>query len=95
MTTTERNYSTYSERQLKKMLDTTESKEAKLKAEFFALKAKIKAIVEKRHLIQDAIMQKWREPSDELLEAIAEIERGEFIHCENFDEYLKAVNEKD
>ena len=40
-------------------------------------------------------MEKWREPSNELLEAIAEIERGEFIHCENFDEYLKAVNEED
>lgn len=89
------NYSNYSERQLKKMLDTTESREAKLKAEFLALKAKVKTIVEKRHLIQDAIMEKWREPSNELLEAIAEIERGEFIHCENFDEYLKAVNEED
>ena len=75
------NYSNYSEKQLK--------------VEFFALKAKVKAIVEKRHLIQDAIMEKWREPSNELLEAIAEIERGEFIHCENFDEYLKAVNEED
>lgn len=40
-------------------------------------------------------MEKWREPSNELLEAIAEIERGELIHCENFNEYLKAVNEED
>lgn len=31
------NYSNYSERQLKKMLDATENREAKLKAEFLAL----------------------------------------------------------
>lgn len=33
------------------------------------------------------------EPSDELLEAIAEFERGEAVHCKDFEEYLVKINE--
>lgn len=33
------------------------------------------------------------EPSDELLEAIAEFERGETVHCKDFEEYLVKINE--
>lgn len=32
-------------------------------------------------------------PSDELLEAIAEVERGEVTHCKDFEEYLVKINE--
>lgn len=33
------------------------------------------------------------EPNDELLEAIAEFERGEAVHCKDFEEYLVKINE--
>ncbi|MGX2982971.1 hypothetical protein [Helicobacter sp. 23-1045] len=33
------------------------------------------------------------EPSNELLEAIAEVERGEVTHCKDFEEYLVKINE--
>ena len=32
-------------------------------------------------------------PSDELLEAITEVERGEVTHCRDFEEYLVKINE--
>ena len=33
------------------------------------------------------------EPSDELLEAIVEVERGEVTHCKDFEDYLVKINE--
>lgn len=33
------------------------------------------------------------EPSDELLEAIREVENGKVTHCENFEDYLIKINE--
>ncbi|HEC1770841.1 TPA: hypothetical protein R1738_001442 [Campylobacter lari] len=59
---------TKSERQLKVMLDTLEKEIVKIQAEKTKLENKLKDKIKKEHFIKDALMEKWRTPSKELLE---------------------------
>ncbi|WP_265611668.1 hypothetical protein, partial [Campylobacter jejuni] len=58
---------TKSERQLKVMLDTLEKETIKIQAEKAKLENKLKDKIKKGHFVKDALMEKWRTPSAELL----------------------------
>lgn len=84
-----------SERQLKLMLDTLEKETIKITAEKTRIENKLKEKIKKSHFVKDALMEKWRTPSPELLESIKEVERGEVISFENHQQamdYLNAEN---
>lgn len=80
---------TKSERQLKTMLDTLEKETTRIEAEKSKLEFRLKEKIKKGHFIKDALMEKWRTPSDELLEAIKEVERGETTIYNSVDEMMK------
>lgn len=80
---------TKSERQLKIMLDTLEKETIKIKAEKTKLEDKLKEKIKKGHFVKDALMEKWRTPNPELLEAIKEVERGETTTYDSVDEMMK------
>lgn len=86
---------TKSERQLKTMLNTLEKEATKLEAEKARLEYRLNEKIKKGHFVKDALMEKWRTPSAELLEAIKEVERGEVVSFDNHQkamEYLNAEN---
>lgn len=88
MATQTLNYEKYvsmSERQLKSLLATTSKKIAEFKANIRANEIKMQNTIKKEHLIKDALMEKWRQPSDELKEAIREVENGETTTYDNID----------
>lgn len=84
---------TKSERQLKTMLDTLEKEAEKIKAEKVKLEDKLKEKIKKGHFVKDALMEKWRTPSPQLLEAIEEVKRGETIKCKTMEEFEKSMAE--
>ena len=59
-----------SERQLKVILDNLEKETIKIAAEKTRIENKLKEKIKKSHFVKDALMEKWRTPSKELLEAI-------------------------
>lgn len=59
---------TKSERQLKTMLDTLEKETTRIEAEKSKLEFRLKEKIKKGHFIKDALMEKWRTPSDELFQ---------------------------
>lgn len=84
-----------SERQLKVMLDTLEKETIKIAAEKTRIENKLKEKIKKSHFVKDALMEKWRTPSKELLEAINEVKNNEVISFDNHKdamEYLNAEN---
>lgn len=84
-----------SERQLKVMLDTLEKEAIKIKAEQTRLENKLKDKIKKGHFIKDALIEKWKTPSEQLLQAINEVKNNEVISFENHKdamEYLNAEN---
>jgi hypothetical protein len=84
-----------SERQLKVMLDTLEKETIKIAAEKTRIENKLKEKIKKSHFVKDALMEKWRTPSKELLEAIKEVKNNEVISFDNHKdamEYLNAEN---
>ena len=84
-----------SERQLKVMLDTLEKETIKITAEKTKIENKLKEKIKKSHFVKDALMEKWRTPSKELLEAINEVKNNEVISFDNHKdamEYLNAEN---
>ena len=84
-----------SERQLKIMLDTLEKETIKIAAEKTRIENKLKEKIKKSHFVKDALMEKWRTPSKELLEAINEVKNNEVISFDNHKdamEYLNAEN---
>lgn len=84
-----------SERQLKVMLDTLEKETIKIAAEKTRIENKLKEKIKKSHFVKDALMEKWRTPSKELLEAINEVKNNEVISFDNLKdamEYLNAEN---
>ena len=86
-------YYKLSERELRKKLSAVESKELKFTSELKKLKSQIKLNAEQKYLIQDAIMEKWRQPSNELLQAISEVENGEVETYETLDDFKRAMND--
>lgn len=65
------------ERQLKAMLDSLSKEIAKLNADKTRLDRKLKERTKRQHFIKNALMDMWREPSQELKEAIREVQNGE------------------
>lgn len=86
---------TKSERQLKVMLDTLAKETIKIKAEKSKLEDRLREKIKKEHFIKDALMEKWRTPSPELLEAIKEVERGEVISFDNHQQAMDYLNAED
>ncbi|EAI3583457.1 hypothetical protein MKT50_001685 [Campylobacter jejuni] len=84
---------TKSERQLKVMLDTLEKETIKIQAEKAKLENKLKDKIKKGHFIKDALMEKWRTPSPELLEAIEEIKNGGGTLCKSMEEFNRQMAE--
>ncbi|EAJ7133481.1 hypothetical protein AB709_07880 [Campylobacter jejuni] len=84
---------TKSERQLKVMLDTLEKETIKIQAEKAKLENKLKDKIKKGHFIKDALMEKWRTPNPELLEAIEEIKSGGGILCKSMEEFNRQMAE--
>lgn len=84
---------TKSERELKKILDTLEKETIKITAEKTRLENKIRDRIKKGHFVKDALMEKWRTPNKELLEAIEEVERGETTTYNNVDEMMKDLQQ--
>ena len=82
-----------SERQLKTMLDTLEKEAIKIKTEKTRLEDKLADKIKKGHFVKDALMEKWRTPSAELLEAIKEVENGETTTYSNVDEMMKDLQQ--
>ena len=77
---------TKSERQLKMMLDSLGKQKTKLIAEQTKLQNRINDKIKKEHFIKDALMEKWRTPSKELLEAIKEVQSGQTTTYNSVDE---------
>lgn len=84
---------TKSERQLKTMLDTLEKEAVKIKAEQSRLQIRLNEKIKKGHFVKDALMEKWRTPSPELLEAIKEIENGGGTLCKSMEEFDRQMAE--
>ncbi|HEC1728225.1 TPA: hypothetical protein R1703_001354 [Campylobacter lari] len=84
---------TKSERQLKVMLDTLEKETIKITAEKAKLENKLKEKIKKGHFIKDALMEKWRTPSKELLEAMQEVKNGETTTYNSIDEMMKDLQQ--
>lgn len=83
---------TKSEKQLKTMLDTLEKEASKIEAEKSKLEFRLKEKIKKGHFIKDALMEKWRTPSEELLEAIKEVEKGETVSFDSHKEAMEYLN---
>lgn len=83
---------TKSERQLKTMLDTLEKEAAKIEAEKSKLEYRLKEKIKRGHFVKDALMEKWRTPSNELLEAIKEVKRGETLSFDSHKEAMEYLN---
>lgn len=86
---------TKSERQLKTMLDTLEKEAAKIEAEKSKLEYRLKEKIKRGHFVKDALMEKWRTPSKELLEAIEEVKRGEVVSLDNIQQAMEYLNAED
>ena len=84
-----------SERQLKTMLDTLEKEAIKIKTEKTRLEDKLADKIKKGHFVKDALMEKWRTPSAELLEAIKEVENGEVVSFDNHQQAMDYLNAED
>lgn len=84
---------TKSERQLKVMLDTLEKETIKIQAEKAKLENKLKDKIKKGHFVKDALMEKWRTPGAELLEAIEEVKRGETTTYNSVEEMMKDLQQ--
>lgn len=82
-----------SERQLQTMLNNIEKETAKIEAEKNRLENKLKEKIKKGYLIKDALIEKWRTPSDELLEAIKEVENGQTTKYSSVDEMMKDLKQ--
>ncbi|MBK3505325.1 hypothetical protein JJB28_09735 [Campylobacter fetus subsp. venerealis] len=100
----ENSYNKYTERELRKKLSATENKEIKFENELIRIKTKfenettkiknqLEKIIQEKHLIKDAIMEKWRKPSDELLEAIKEVENGQTTKYNDIDTMMKDLRQ--
>lgn len=81
------------ERQLKVMLDTLEKETIKIKIEQTKLENKLKDKIKKSHFVKDILMERWRQPSQELLEAIQEIQNGGGTVCTSMEEFDKQMAE--
>ncbi|EAC1801542.1 hypothetical protein D6198_09500, partial [Campylobacter coli] len=66
----------------------------KIQAEKTKLENKLKDKIKKGHFVKDALMEKWRTPSAELLEAIEDYKNGNVETYANFEEYKKALKEE-
>ena len=75
------------------MLNTLNQEIIRIKAEQLKLENKLKEKIKKEHFVKDAIMEKWRTPSAELLEAIKEVENGETTRCNNVEEMIKDLEQ--
>lgn len=84
---------TKNEKQLKSMLNTLNQEIIRIKAEQLKLENKLKEKIKKEHFVKDAIMEKWRTPSAELLEAIKEVENGETTRYNNVEEMIKDLEQ--
>ncbi|WP_265607347.1 hypothetical protein, partial [Campylobacter jejuni] len=73
--------------QLKVMLDTLEKETIKIQAEKAKLENKLKDKIKKGHFVKDALMEKWRTPSAELLEAMQELKNGGGTLCKSMEEF--------
>lgn len=82
-----------SERQLQTMLNSIEKETAKIEAEKNRLENKLKEKIKKGHLIKDALIEKWRTPSPELLEAIKEVKNGQTTKYNSVDEMMKDLRQ--
>lgn len=85
-----KDYTAFSEKELLKMLGANERQENKLKAQ-------LNTIAQERHFIKDAIMQKWREPSDGLLskkatKAVKKAKEPEFYTLETSPSFKKWID---
>ena len=80
-----------SERQLTKILNTLDKEIIKITIEKEKIERKLNEKIKKKHFVKDVLMEKWRTPSEELLEAIKEIENGGGILCNSFDEFKREM----
>lgn len=87
------NYNSFSYRKLISMLDNAEKQRVKLDDEIKRLWIKIDKIKEKKTKIALAIVEQERMLSNEVLEAIREIQNGGGILYKNIDEYKAKINE--
>ena len=80
-----------SERQLKVILDNLKKETIKIAAEKTRIENKLKEKIKKSHFVKDALMEKWRTPSKELLEAINEIKNSGGTLCTSMEEFDKQM----
>ena len=82
-----------SERQLKTMLDSLGKQKTKLMTEQTKLQNRINDKIKKEHFVKDALMEKWRTPSKELLEAIKEVQSGQTTTYNSVDEMMRDLQQ--
>ena len=82
-----------SERQLKTMLDSLGKQKTKLMTEQTKLQNRINDKIKKEHFVKDALMEKWRMPSKELLEAIKEVQSGQTTTYNSVDEMMRDLQQ--
>ena len=82
-----------SERQLKTMLDSLGKQKTKLMTEQTKLQNRINDKIKKEHFIKDALMEKWRTPSKEFLEAIKEVQSGQTTTYNSVDEMMRDLQQ--
>lgn len=82
-----------SERQLQTMLNNLEKEALKIELEKSKLENKLKDKIKKGHFIKDALMERWRKPNNDLLEAMQELENGGGITCKSMQDFDKVMAE--
>ena len=82
-----------SERQLQTMLNNIEKEALKIELEKSKLENKLKDKIKKGHFIKDALMERWRKPNNDLLEAMQEIKNGGGITCESMQDFDRVMAE--
>ena len=79
-------------RQLSVLLNTMEKNILKIKLDRIKLDNKLNEAEKKCHFVKDILMERWRQPSQELLEAIKEVENGETTIYDSVDDMMKDLN---
>lgn len=74
------------------MLDTLEKEITRIEAEKSRLEYRLKEKIKKGHFIKDTLMEKWRTPSNELLEVIKEVENGKVVSFDNMQQAMEYLN---
>ncbi|WP_265611676.1 hypothetical protein, partial [Campylobacter jejuni] len=72
---------------------TLEKETIKIQAEKAKLENKLKDKIKKGHFVKDALMEKWRTPSAELLEAMQELKNGGGTLCKSMEEFDRQMAE--